>query len=312
MAKLSMFETTYHTMQSITRVFDMVWPIDAGLWHLKSDTLEYYSQHEDATDDELKAQFVSGLTIHGLNFKRLSQEFSWEEQEGFIAELLLINAMAIFDSWVDEIVETGLLNCSNNQKKTIKADLKKGEFNSFDVAISNEPLSSLNGCFYYRRGRQDAYINNWRLVYKYFKSCRNCCAHGNKIFTPIAETNYNAVATFRKEDLGINEVPKMAPTVQGQPVKLVLRGVVGLYDVINRIINHYDIALSERVCLEDELKKRWSYIPEQPVVLKANTTKRDRSIRNFLQSVNMYPSKSTHTDRVYNFLHSNNLAIVRL
>lgn len=33
----SMFESTYAACQEITKTFDMVWALDAGLWNLRRD-----------------------------------------------------------------------------------------------------------------------------------------------------------------------------------------------------------------------------------------------------------------------------------
>ena len=134
--------------------------------------------------------------MHGLNAKRIANELTWEYEEQYVAELLLTYGIGIFDSWVDGIVDTVLIHSSNNLKKKIKEDLKKGEFQTFENALSQEPLSALAGCFHVSPKRQDQHIDNLRLVYKYFKSCRNCCAHGNHQFTAICEANYNAIKTL--------------------------------------------------------------------------------------------------------------------
>lgn len=300
----TIFEATYFASQQITATFDMVWALDAGLWNLRQDAKKYFIEHPDANNIEVKNALVSGLDIHGLNPKRIANELSWEYQEQYISELLLLNAMAIFDTWVDSFVDSTILLQSNVQIKKIKADMKKGDFSSFDSAISAENTSSLSGCFHFSSQKQDTYINNLRLVYKYFKSCRNCCAHGNRRFDDRAESNYNAIKFFTKEDCGINEFPKIAATQQGDPLKLFLRGVVGFYDVLIRIINHYDLVAAEKTCVETELLKRWGSIPAR--VLPSSEEKRNRHIRNYMTSINMCPPYVGKTTDVYSFLLANN------
>lgn len=300
----TIFEATYFASQQITATFDMVWAIDAGLWNLRQDAKKNFIKHPEANNIEAKNSLVSGLDIHGLNPKRIANELSWEYQEQYIAELLLLNAMAIFDTWADSFVDSTIRLQSNAQIKKIKADMKKGDFSSFDSAISAESTSSLSGCFHFSSQKQDAYINNLRLVYKYFKSCRNCCAHGNRRFDDRAEINYNAIKGFTKEDCGINEFPKIAVTQRGAPLKLYLRGVVGFYDVLIRIINHYDLVAAEKTCVETELIKRWGCIPAR--ILPSSEEKRNRHIRNYMTSINMCPPYVGKTTDVYSFLLANN------
>ena len=253
--------------------------------------------------------------MHGLNAKRIANELTWEYEEQYIAELLLTYGIGIFDSWVDGIVDTVLTLSSSNSKKRIKEDLKKGEFQAFENTLSQEPLSALAGCFHVSPKRQDQHIDNLRLIYKYFKSCRNCCAHGNHQFTDICEANYNAIKTLTKEDCGINEFPKIVETRAGDPVKLILRGVVGFFDVLIKIINHYDIVASDKIAVENELLKRWSSMPYEPLSAdirrRINITryekKRNHSIRFHLKVVNMYAPYVSKTDQIYIFLRDNGL-----
>lgn len=208
----TIYEATYSASLQITATFDMVWALEAGLWNLRQAATQYLADHPESTLKEAKTALVKGLYVHGLNLKRIATELSWEYEEQYIAELLLINAIAIFDTWVDEFVDASLPGQSDDQRDTIKKKVKKGEFSLLDSALVQEATSSLAGCFHFTAQRQDIYIDNLRLVYKYFKSCRNCCAHGNRKFSGIAEKNYNAIKNFTKGDCGTNEFPKIAVT----------------------------------------------------------------------------------------------------
>lgn len=296
----TIFEATYFASQQITATFDMVWALDAGLWNLRQDAKKYFIEHPDANNIEVKNALVSGLDIHGLNPNRIANELSWEYEEQYIAELLLINALAIIDTWVDSFVDSTLISQSKTKKGKIKEELKKGEFSSFEKVLAAENTSPLSGCFCFTAQRQDAYINKLWLIYKYFKSCRNCCAHGNHLFSNIAETNYEAIKGFTNANCGLKEFPKIAMTKKGDPLVLIFRGVVGFYDVLNRIINHYDLVAAEKAGIETELIKRWGTAPNVKKFLSEN--RQNIYIRNYMNSIHMCPPYVAKTTDVYNFL----------
>ena len=310
----TMYLATQFAHQEITRAFDLVWALDVGLWNLRTTADQYFRDHPEANNREAQDAIVKGLTVHGLNLKRISSELSWAYEEQYIAQLLLINAIAIFDTWVDDYIDSVLLACSNNQKTRIAAAGKQGEFSTLDSAISQEAHSALAGYFHCHTKKQDMYIENLRLVYKYFKSCRNCCAHGNRMFSDVAERNYNAIKSMTKADCGLNEFPKIVAAVNGAPLELILRGVVGFYDVMIRIVDHYDAVAADLVSIENELIKRWCSKPYVPSAFGPQTRmnseryhkKRNNSIRYHLKDVGMCPPFVAKTDEVYNLLVANN------
>ena len=166
----TMFTATFSASQEITRTFDIIWAIEAGLWNLRVAAKNFFEENPNADKKTAKEFLVKGLNVHGLNAKRIANELTWEYEEQYVAELLLTYGIGIFDSWVDGIVDTVLIHSSNNLKKKLKEDLKKGEFQTFENALSQEPLSALAGCFHVSPKRQDQHIDNLRLVYKYLRN----------------------------------------------------------------------------------------------------------------------------------------------
>lgn len=154
----TMFAATYAACQEITKTFDMVWALDAGLWNLRNVTKKYYLDHPDATVEEVRLNLTPGMSIHGLNPKRITFELTWDYEEQYIAKLLLINGTAIFDTWVDDFVDatisSGVLQQNLPGKyhtvgNKIKADFKAGTFKTYEDYLNLEPTSSLSGCFHY-------------------------------------------------------------------------------------------------------------------------------------------------------------------
>lgn len=309
------FEATYLASQKITAIFDIAWAIQAGLWNLRKAATQYFLDHPEAENQSAKDALVKDLHIHGLNLKRIATELSWDEEEHYVSELLLINAMAIFDTWVDRFVDSVLVNTSKTQREKRKEELKKGEVQQFEIALTSEPKSKLAGSFNITAQRQDAYIHNLFLIYKYFKACRNCCAHGNQQFTDRAEQCYKTIQNLKKEDCGINEFPMIAATKEGNPVRLPLRGIVELYDIVLKIINHYDVFASDKVAIEQELLSRWEKKPfHAPVLERSNAFTHEKNVRKRNSAIvehmvrrGMYSPNDADIENIYSFLLSHNV-----
>lgn len=68
----TMFESTYAAYQEITKTFDIIWALDAGLWNLRTGAQKFYSEHPNATESQAKDELIYGLQIHGINLKRIA------------------------------------------------------------------------------------------------------------------------------------------------------------------------------------------------------------------------------------------------
>ena len=322
----SFFEASQSACQEITRTFDMVWALDAGLWNLRRDATDFFANNPGENNSAAKSAIVQGLYIHGLNLERIAHGYTWEQEEEFISEILLINATAIFDAWADDFVYSVLTLTSNRKKKDIVSNMKKGEFLSFETELQNEPMSQIKGCF--KITGHSTYCDNLRLIYKYFKSCRNCLAHGDKVFSTVAADNYSAIATLTKEDCGLKEVPQMVATVKDEPFKLKLRGVVGFYDILIRIITYYDKLAADKIGVDNEILRRWQKLLKRKkmseiennnikvndrgletenytLLMSHSKDRRELAIRNYFRSISVYIPLKNKTDVVYTFLENN-------
>lgn len=91
----TMLESTYAAYQEITKTFDIIWALDAGLWNLRTGDQKFYSEHPNATESQAKDELINGLQIHGINLKRIANELTWEYEEQYISELLLTYGIGI-------------------------------------------------------------------------------------------------------------------------------------------------------------------------------------------------------------------------
>lgn len=74
----SFFESSRAACQEITKTFDMVWALDAGLWNLRQDATDFFASNPGENNNAAKSAIVKGLYIHGLNLERIAHGYTWE------------------------------------------------------------------------------------------------------------------------------------------------------------------------------------------------------------------------------------------
>lgn len=308
MAKSTMYQATFAACNELTKTFDMIWPIDGALWCFKQEIIDCINETPDISDAQLKIKFFQTKYIHGLNFRRTALELSWDEQERYIAKLLLVNITSIYDAWVDSIIDSAFSSLLSKKKKIKICDgMKMGDFSLVDIELAGIAKSALLGCFKKQHILAQTQLSALTICYKYFKSCRNCCAHGDVAFSPQAERDYIPYAPLIKTDLGLPEKPASYQTVAGQPFEISLRGVVGFTHVIYKIMRHYDCALSDCIGIDDEIEKKWRAKAATTVRLKSRKDKRNAEVRNRFSALNTCPPLAKKTDVVYLWLKSKRL-----
>lgn len=269
------FSSSQAAAQRITDMFTLFWGIDAGLWKLRREAKEYFENHSTEEPSKLnkpaKVEIVKELKIHGLDLAAIANDYTWEYEEEFLAEVLLIYATAIFDDWAENFVIETLPHCSNGKKEEVIKTIRQGEYypdkkvkayDSYMEELSYQLHSEVHDCFKVKT-KKKKYNDNLIRLYQYFKACRNCIAHGDKTFSKSVADRYQEVRCLKAEDLGMKEIPQMACSEQGEPFRLYLRGVVGFYDVLIRIINHLDKVAAERKGFDNQLCIQWQDLLKQ-------------------------------------------------
>ncbi len=303
-----MFEFTTLAHKEITQASDMAWALAAGIWKLRYDTISYRNSHFFSQDREVQKNVVPESSLSRINLNKIVYDFAWDDEKQYIAQLFLINAIAIFDTWIDNYIDKVLLKPSTSDKNNIKENTKHGHFYSLNSNLHKEERSKLYGCFNYNKKSQ--YIKELILIYNYFKACRNCCAHGNRYFTKRAESCYKKIQSSISNNCGLNEFPEIFDTVENQPFKLSLRGVIGFYDVLLKIINHYDSLATNKIAMEEELIRKIKKISLHKI--KINTFFIDQksmnnTLKNYIIEAKIPEPNLNKINKIYQFLKDNDI-----
>lgn len=264
----------------ITEVFDDIWPTITALKNLRWQVQGYHHEYNVATNSLLTSKFVEpGDKTNRPNLYRSCIEQSWDDQEFIIAKNLLINIFACYEAWIENILEIHNSNNIVNQKRLQSAS-------DWSIVISQLTAHSDNNIvdnFYQQylgsnKNYSFNYIDKYMKILRYFKECRNCIVHRGGQTTQRVIDAYTDIVNYTPQVLGIKEMPQTFPNNINESIKISLRGVVGLSQLILKIVSTFDIEL-----IKSNISK--SYFVEQlksqsphPITLPALQPKIIRTI----------------------------------
>ncbi len=280
---------------SLTALFDFVWPTSAALWNLQWQIKGFISQVPTATVDDLDGRFIHGSGIAGANLIRLANEQSWPELQQWFARLLLSEICAIFEGWIeaafDELVLPNSLRNKNNKNSLDKKIQFATKLSPAGIAIdgANFALAQICGtgsaimknCFLPTQStnkKLGSSVDTALKCYRAFKEARNDFTHhGGR----ASQRTVDAISSYHSESaasLGVKEMPVMPIASIGDPIKLSLRGVVGLSDIVIRTIATLDLALSDSKFAEMLVVSRWTEKHKGRVLIKSGGSRDTRLI----------------------------------
>ncbi|ULA66381.1 MAG: hypothetical protein LZF62_50371 [Nitrospira sp.] len=267
MARPVLFEPSRGILTELTQLFDFVWPTAAAMWNLRWQVQGFIAVTPNVTNLDLHARFVQGSTIHGAgNLRGACIDKSWDDQAAQFAKFLLVDICALYESWVSQV-----LICLGSSKASIEKNLQfptsivNGRPNGIRAAIDDltNPESSVMRLTFYDSLKSSpknslANLDNLLRCYRYFKECRNALIHHGGVASRQTIEAYLAFCSVATPAaLDVSEVPMHQPPIPGAPIKLNLRGVVGLSNIVLRIVSTIDAELSRSVKAEQYLKNVW-------------------------------------------------------
>ena len=282
----------------LTEIFDFLWPSAAALWNLRWQVKGFLDSVPNASEAELTGRFVQGSGLRGVNLRKATIMRSWNEQQQQLALFVLISAFAVYESWVDSLLE--VLNDTNQLTKDLQfpTTKDKGIWNAIAKLTKPESVElreSIYPSLIVNPKYSGPNLDNLMTCYRYFKELRNCLIHHGGIVDNRCEEAYlqfKKVATT--SDLGIKEVPEHIPTIDGDHVNLSLRGVIGFSDVMLRIMTTIDAEVSQAKVAESEFVRRWINVYGKVVrISKSDNRVRSHQIERRVQLLSLPKPKQT-------------------
>lgn len=259
------FRATEDALKNITEQFKLVHPLRTSMLYTRKAVAQIIAENQTADNAYLKAVIDPDDNVHGTGYKDAFLNTPWEEQEEQLAWLLLNNLFAVHEGWAESLFLERFDGKGYQKEAFVKILEKKNLSSKFTSYYATNPKKSklFTDTFfdvYKDTSKLDfSKLDNYMLMYRYFKEMRNAFMHGNCIASQRvidAYNDYSAVATTT--DLDVTEVPSIIQPILGQKVHLNIRGVIGFSDFVQRILIISDINLIQTKAAEDEFLSRRS------------------------------------------------------
>jgi len=305
------FPPTESATDQVTELFNFAWPTAAALWNLRWQVKGFLQEADvQPTPTQLNDRFVFGSGIHGTNLKKACVDTTWDVQKHHLAGIILTNAFAVYEHWADEILMC--IGMPADKGKLLQFDdgptSLKGLRGIIHIACADES-TVLKTAFYPLYASSPKY--SWPLIanlvtcYRFFKELRNAQIHNGGIADERVADAYRAFAPVAtKAALGMKGALVHDPIAEGDKIKLHIRGVVGLCDIIFRMMVTVDAELCRCRKAEDILAARFKKARLRAIV-SGRPQRRRAQINDFCRSAGL--PKSGDTELVRQFLISKRL-----
>lgn len=298
------FTATKDALNSITEIFDSVWPIAVGLWNLRKMVNETKQKSPGITEKDFATIFTQGSGIHGVNFKHAFFERTWEQQQSDFAWIILNSTLPIYEEWLETLKATFFHDISKSKMKSpyeIRKEVSRLTCNQSSV-LTNAFYSTFCG----KRDRDYLHIEGLMCCFRVFKEARNCYMHqGAKADSDMIRAYQEYKKTVTKAVLGVTEIPEFFPPTLNEEIRLSLRGVVGFSYVLIKILVSLDTELLCSANAEDELITRFKEKHNIMRTLSTNSDKAQSQVIHYIKQCS-FPTP-TAVDEVKDFLLNHHL-----
>lgn len=238
------FDESNQALSDISALFDIIWPLDLGLWNLRENVKVDETFFKHAWEQEFAKKYAGGSGLHGINYKKTCVNTSWESQQEALAWVVLGSLIPIYESWIENM----------RQKHFPALNVKRMQFPIdiiAEIRTQTVDQSAFMVKYYYpsyasEKKRNLSHLNEMLFCYRVFKEIRNCYMHNGRIADQKLCTAYQDYLPYANEAiLKLGEIPEINPPTIGLSIKLNLRAVVCLSELLLNIIVTADAEFSK-------------------------------------------------------------------
>ena len=282
------FASTQSVDDQLGDVFSFIWSCYAGLremwWQVRGFHREFPTLHiSDITN-----KFLSGLPLPGgIDLNQMFIQTDWEDHEAGFSKWLLFEACTFYENWLEKICSDIFPSSKAADRNAYRLQFPAGIDNrgnptGYPVAVAeaNNNSSPLMVAEFFptvSNNRLNCWpnLNDYLVVYRYFKVCRNAYIHANGLGThEVVGWHARLVAIQSQTPLPFAHRFNVPQPIVGSRIVLDLHDCILFATLVRRIICTLDAALCVSVAsetiLEDRLRTliaqdhKWRNLPSDP------------------------------------------------
>lgn len=282
------FNSTKIFTDQLSEIFDFIWSTSAALWNLRWQVKGLVDASPTLKHDELMGRFLSGSDIRGANLKRSCIDTTWEEQKELFAKITLSEIFAMYEAWAKTIFSEANLPLNK------AADLEFANGGLAIQALNSSPyfINSIYPQLAKHKKYDPSRIGNFFICYRFFKEMRNCLIHHGGMPHANLITAYQRFSALQTLDLGAKQIPEHDPIIQGQKIKLSLRGVTGFGDIALKLMITIDAEIAKSTHAEDYFVQRWRELHPPGLTLPKDPKRASNFIKRHITKLDIPSDKS--------------------
>ncbi|MDQ3822069.1 MAG: hypothetical protein M3321_02375 [Actinomycetota bacterium] len=292
------FLTTAQFRAQHVALYDFVHATTAALWNTRWQVNGYMAAVPDATRDDLESRFVRGSGVRGVNVKRTFAEQSWDEHREKLAQITLVNTVALYEGWLAALAPSFPSGKWANElqfpSKGVHGRAGRGVRDAL-ADMTKTPSSPMQTAFTPVLRAQPQYrgneLDDLLLIYRYFKELRNTLIHNGGVATRQLIDAHAEMTGVTPKSAGLKKMPEHAAPVVGQVTPVSLYGVIGFGAVVFHMVQTIDAELSQTKIAEREFLQRFKGKYRVRELTKAQP-KRSERVRSLSKNVGLPEPKS--------------------
>jgi hypothetical protein len=176
------FEESNDLQNEIISLHDFVLPMSTAMWQFRQVIDQELRADPPLTATQLAKKYNTAPRTRGsTNLIYPFNTISWDDQRQRIAELALVNVIAIFEAWCDEIcIKLGHTELAIKLQFPTNPTRTKGAGSAIDELTATES-APLKGAIYPALVTSKKYsishLDNMLKCFRYFKELRNSFMH---------------------------------------------------------------------------------------------------------------------------------------
>jgi hypothetical protein len=229
-----------------------------AIWNLQWQVKGLVDARPGIDARTLEGRFVDGSDVTGIDLKKTVVNTEWNSLDQETSRLLLTNVVALYEAWCHELIKTfvdhGFIDPKKHRPMQDSLQWPDSYLGREKTGITDviNTLRTAGG----ESAGMKALLQTVqphpvematfppRLhVYRLFKEARNSIAHQGATSSAPLLTAYNACTEIRPNNLGMRVVPEFTEPTLGTPVSLSWNGVIGLADMLRRLVVDVDHCL---------------------------------------------------------------------